>query len=110
MPDPVETIADEVDVPRTKREPVASQPASETFESLFAALEERTRKLEQGNLSLDDSLRIADESAGLVEKLHAILDSAELKVTEIRAKFEGGPPLSEEIDYFTADDDEEVPF
>lgn len=87
-------------MPRTTKRETATQPASETFESLFAALEERTRKLEQGNLSLDDSLRLADESAGLVEKLHSILDNAELRVTEIRARFEGGAPLQEEVEFY----------
>lgn len=94
-------------MPRTTKRDPASQPAEESFEALFAALEERTRSLEQGNLSLDDSLRLADESAGLVEKLHAILDKAELRVTEIRAKFDGGAPLQEDVEFYGEESEDE---
>jgi exodeoxyribonuclease VII small subunit len=61
----------------------------ETFETLFAALEERARKLEQGNLPLEESLRLYEEGAALADRLRTILDSAELRVRTVRARLNG---------------------
>ncbi|MGE3512801.1 MAG: exodeoxyribonuclease VII small subunit [Vicinamibacterales bacterium] len=70
--------------------------AEETFEGLFAALEERTRKLEQGNLPLEDSLRLYEEGAALADKLRTILEGAELRVRTVRARLnDEQSPLSE---------------
>ncbi len=69
-----------------KTQEASPQPTADTFESLFTALEERARRLEVGNLPLDDSLRIAEEAAGLAERLRAILDAAELRVTDLRSR------------------------
>lgn len=56
---------------------MASEP---TFESLYAALEEKARRLEQGNLPLEESLRLYDDGAKLVDQLRTILEKAELQV------------------------------
>ena len=74
-------------MPRTsKTEEAPAQPIADSFESLFAALEDRARRLEVGNLPLDDSLRIAEEAAVFAEKLRAILNAAELRVTDLRSR------------------------
>ena len=50
------------------------------FEELYTALEEKARRLEQGNLPLEESLKLYEEGAALVHRLREILDSAELRL------------------------------
>lgn len=90
--------------PKATASQAAAEPVAETFESLFAALEEHARRLEQGNLGLEDSLRIAEEAAETSARLRAILDAAESRVTNLRARFEDDTPP----DVFVAE--EEVEF
>jgi exodeoxyribonuclease VII small subunit len=61
-----------------------------TFEELYAQLEERARKLEQGNLALEESLKLYEEGAAVAEKLRAILDTAELRVRTLQRRFDDG--------------------
>jgi len=61
-----------------------------TFEELYAQLEERARKLEQGNLPLEESLKLYEEGAAVAEKLRAILDAAELRVRTLQRRFDDG--------------------
>ncbi len=68
--------------------PASPEPAADSFEALFAALEERARKLELGNLGLEESLRLAEEAADLSQRLRAILDAAESRVVNLRSRFE----------------------
>jgi exodeoxyribonuclease VII small subunit len=60
-----------------------------SFETLFADLEDRARRLEDGNLSLEDSLKLYEEGAGLVAELRALLDVAELRVRTVRGQIDG---------------------
>lgn len=64
----------------------AVEPRS--FELLYAALEERAKRLETGNLSLEDSLKLYEEGAGLVRDLRALLDAAELRVQTVRGQID----------------------
>ena len=48
-----------------------------SFEALYGALEDKARQLEQGNLPLEESLRIYIEGAELVDRLRGILDLVE---------------------------------
>jgi len=57
-----------------------------TFEELYGQLEEKARKLEQGNLPLAESLTLYDEGAALVHRLRQILESAELRVETIKSR------------------------
>lgn len=69
----------------------------ETFESLYTALEERARKLEQGSLPLEESLRLYEEGAALADRLRVILEQAELRVRTIQQRLHGEPDqLAEE--------------
>jgi exodeoxyribonuclease VII small subunit len=77
------------------------------FEELFAALEEKARKLEQGNLPLEDALRLYEEGADLAEKLRAILDSAELRIERLQVRLEEDRSQLREIEAAYAPDDEE---
>lgn len=55
----------------------------ETFESLYTTLEEKARLLEEGGLSLEDSVQAYEEGASVAIKLRALLDKAELRVREL---------------------------
>ena len=79
--------------------------AEKSFEQLYAALEEKARKLEQGNLPLEASLKLYEEGAAIADDLRNILEGAELKVKtlhvrleddraqirEVEADYDGGP-------------------
>jgi exodeoxyribonuclease VII small subunit len=81
----------------------------ERFETLFAALEERARKLDEGGLSLEESVKTYEEGAGIAAKLRAMLEQTELRIRELDARF--GEPAWElneaEIEYDTKNFDDE---
>jgi exodeoxyribonuclease VII small subunit len=60
----------------------------ETFEALYGQLEEKARKLEQGNLPLEESLKLYEEGAALVDRLRTILEGAELRVKTLQTHLE----------------------
>lgn len=62
--------------------------ADETFEALYGQLEEKARRLEQGNLPLEESLKLYEEGAALVERLRTILEGAELRVKTLQTHLE----------------------
>ena len=62
--------------------------AEKTFEQLYAALEEKARKLEQGNLPLEASLKLYEEGAAIADDLRKILEGAELKVRTLHVRLE----------------------
>ncbi|MEX0784615.1 MAG: exodeoxyribonuclease VII small subunit [Dehalococcoidia bacterium] len=62
--------------------------ADETFEVLYGQLEEKARKLEQGNLPLEESLKLYEEGAALVDRLRTILEGAELRVKTLQTHLE----------------------
>lgn len=62
--------------------------AEKTFEQLYAALEEKARRLEQGNLPLEASLKLYEEGAAIADDLRKILEGAELQVKTLHARLE----------------------
>ncbi len=52
-----------------------------SFEQAMARLEEIAGKLEGGEATLDESLKLFEEGAKLMGKCNAMLDAAEQKVT-----------------------------
>jgi exodeoxyribonuclease VII small subunit len=74
------------------------QEAEETFEQLYARLEEKARRLEQGNLPLEDSLRLYEEGAALVDRLREILDGAELRIRNVQGRFEQDAAMLREVE------------
>lgn len=62
--------------------------AEPTFDELFAALEDTARRLEQGNLGLEESIKLYEEGADLVDRLRAILEKAELRVRTIQGRLD----------------------
>ena len=55
-----------------------------SFEDLYTQLEAKVAMLEQGGLSLDDSLSAYEEAVGLAQKCQEMLDGAELRITRLR--------------------------
>lgn len=60
--------------------------AEKTFEELYADLEEKARRLEQGNLPLEESLKLYEEGAALVDRLRVVLEGAELRVRTLQTR------------------------
>jgi exodeoxyribonuclease VII small subunit len=59
----------------------------DTFEQLYARLEERVGKLEQGGLSLEEAIALYEEGMQLARECQERLDEAELKITKLRESF-----------------------
>lgn len=62
-----------------------------TFEEKMQRLEEIVRLIDQGNVPLEDSLKLFQEGTALVESCGKLLDEAELQVKKIVADAEGEP-------------------
>jgi len=54
-----------------------------TFEAAFAELEATVRRLESGDLSLDDSIALYERGMRLAKQCSQALDSAELRVQQL---------------------------
>jgi exodeoxyribonuclease VII small subunit len=66
--------------------PSETQP---TFEDLYRELEETVRRLEAGDLTLDESLALFERGATLAERCNVLLDSAELRVRQLTTRPDG---------------------
>ncbi len=55
------------------------------YEKAVARLEEITDKLENGNLPLEEMMKLYEEGTTLAAKCSKILDEAQLKITELSA-------------------------
>jgi exodeoxyribonuclease VII small subunit len=78
------------------------------FEELYRQLEEKVALLEQGGLSLDDSLAAYEDAVGLAQKCQQMLDGAELRITKLRETIATGGERFEaedEDDFEPAEDD-----
>ena len=68
---------------------------SQTFEKSMDRLEEIVRKIEQGNVPLEDALKLFEEGTKLADTCSKLLDKAELKILEV-SKGEDGAPVETE--------------
>jgi exodeoxyribonuclease VII small subunit len=71
----------------------AGPAEAESFEALFAQLEEKARRLEEGNLPLEESLALYEAGAALVARLRTILEAAELRIRNVQAPQESGQAI-----------------
>ncbi len=60
-----------------------------SFESALEALETRVRKLEAGELPLEDALTLFEEGIELTRECHEKLDAADQKIVELSRNAEG---------------------
>lgn len=66
-----------------------STPESLSFEQAYAELEQTAQALQQGNLSLDDTLKLYERGSFLARWCLEKLDGVELKVTQLLARADG---------------------
>ena len=69
---------------------------NQTFESSLGELEKIVRKLEDGELSLEESLKLFEDGVRLSRECQERLNAAERRI-EILLKDESGNPLLQEI-------------
>lgn len=62
-----------------------------TFEQSLLRLEEIVKQLEQGKVSLDESLRLFEEGTALAAACNKQLDNAERKVVRLMKGADGNP-------------------
>lgn len=66
-----------------------------TFEASMGRLEQIVRSLEQGNVPLEESLKLFEEGTELVRSCGKLLDEAELKVKQVMTAADGSPVLED---------------
>lgn len=66
-----------------------------SFEEAFRELEETVQKLEEGNLTLDESIALFERGTQLAARCGKLLDQAELKVRQLVPSPEGEYELVE---------------
>ena len=59
------------------------------FEELYRELEETIRRLETGDLTLDESLALFERGTDLAERCNVLLDSADLRVRRLTTRPDG---------------------
>ena len=64
---------------------------SQSFESAMGRLEQIVRSLEQGNVPLEESLKLFQEGTELIRCCGKILEDAELQVKKIMTAPDGTP-------------------
>ena len=64
---------------------------SKTFEASMERLETIVRQLEQGNVPLEESLKLFQEGTELVRSCGKLLDNAQLQVNKIMTAADGSP-------------------
>ena len=64
---------------------------SMTFESSVARLDEIVKQMEQGNVPLEEALKLFQEGTALVRSCSALLDEAELTVVQLMKGADGAP-------------------
>jgi exodeoxyribonuclease VII small subunit len=67
-------------------------PDQEGFEALYKRLEDSVAKLENGGLTLEESLALYEEGMKLAQRCQALLKNAELRVTKLQESFSDGLP------------------
>lgn len=88
----------------------AVRQEGEGFEALYRRLDETVQKLENGGLTLEESLALYEEGMMLARRCQELLQEAELKVTRLQESFEesiGAVRLGEEGEKYEAELEDE---
>jgi exodeoxyribonuclease VII small subunit len=67
----------------SKKEPGAETRKEPSFEEALGRIEEIVERLEQGDLALDESLRLFQEGVDLSRRCQAVLDDAQRKIEQL---------------------------
>ena len=70
---------------------------SKTVEQSMARLDAIVRQMEQGNVPLEESLKLFHEGTGLVQTCTQLLDQAELEVVKLMKGADGAPVEAEYV-------------
>ncbi len=62
-----------------------------TFEESLSAVESAIRRLEGGDIALEDSIDVYAEAMAHLKACHAVLDKAEKRLEIVRRSVEGAP-------------------
>lgn len=84
---------------------MAAPKTKQSFEDLYKQLEETVHRLEQGGLSLDDSLEAYEQAVALAAQCQQLLETAELRITRLRESF---AVSDSRASYETTDDGEDI--
>ena len=68
---------------------------SKSFEESMGRLEQIVRSLEQGNVPLEESLKLFQEGTELVRSCGKLLDNAELQIKKVMTAADGSPVLED---------------
>lgn len=68
---------------------------AETFEDKLKRLQEIVNMLDQGNVSLNQAIKLYEEGMELAVELRKILDEAELKIIQLNAKYQSNENTKE---------------
>ena len=68
---------------------------SKSFEDSIARLEQIVRSLEQGNVPLEESLKLFQEGTGLVQSCGKLLDDAQLQIQKVMTAADGTPVMED---------------
>ena len=70
---------------------------SQSFEQSITRLDEIVRQLEQGNVPLEDALKLFQEGTALVRSCNEQLDRAQLEVVKLMKTPDGTPAETEYV-------------
>ena len=90
----------------SKKASPAGRGAPKDFETAYNRLEETVARLEEGGLTLEQSLGLYEEGMKLAQRCQEFLREAELKVTKLQQEFAA---LREEPEPYTVEEEEESP-
>jgi exodeoxyribonuclease VII small subunit len=85
----------------------APKSRQQPFEELYRQLEEKVSLLEQGGLSLDDSLSAYEDAVKLAQTCQQLLDTAELRITRLKESMAGVAEAPVPYEALTDDDENE---
>lgn len=71
---------------------------NKTFEESMGRLEQIVRAMEQGNVPLEESLKLFQEGTELVRNCGKLLDDAQLQIQKVMTAADGSPVLEEVAD------------
>ena len=66
---------------------------SQTFEQSMLRLEQIVRALEQGNVALEESLKLFQEGTELVRSCGKLLDDAKMQINKVMTAADGSPVM-----------------